>query len=363
MKNKLFCLRQWSRVIAVLTVIESLCFLRFWGKLAFFPALSMSLAAGCASLLMLPVTYEGERLTLAFQTMLCALVPLTVLPGLSHSVSVLICSVPPLALLVYRSVTKYLSVDALFSDNSARSELEDVSRLLWLALFLTALLLHSIADGKALLEGLSTAVFAALFPALYYRAYTGRSLTVPASVEEKIYRRQAQLRRMNCPGEDDAARMERIYSLAVSYMENQKPFLSRQFRMDDLAMELGTNRTYLSHTINRMSGKGFPQFVNGYRVKYALELIESDPGIKVKDLAIMCGYNNAVTFSLAFETITGEPPGKYCQKISAEAALRDSSARIRKTAVKKHRTVSAETAPEAPSSSGEREQGCQVLSS
>ena len=182
-------------------------------------------------------------------------------------------------------------------------------------------------------------------------------------VEEKIYSRQAQLRRMNCPGEDDAARMERIYSLAVSYMENQKPFLSRQFRMDDLAMELGTNRTYLSHTINRMSGKGFPQFVNCYRVKYALELIESDPGIKVKDLAIMCGYNNAVTFSLAFETITGEPPGKYCQKISAEAALRDSSARIRKTAVKKRRTVSAETAPEAPSSSGEREQGCQVLSS
>lgn len=321
MKKLLFS-RRCSRMTAVLTAIGSLFLWLFFGKLNFISALSLGLATGCASLAMFPNTFEEDSYSFTGQIVLCGLVPLTIVLGLQRNISLLIYSIPAICLLLHRSVAKFRSVHALFSDNSARSELEDTSRLMWFVLYLAALLLYSASDETALFAVFFTVVFALFFAALYYRSYSGRSLSIPASVEDTIHSKISALRRMSAPGSDDAFRMEALYARVLEYMEKDKPFLSREFKLDDLAMQMMTNRSYLSQTINRKAGKGFPQFVNYHRIRYSLELIDANPAIKVKELAAKCGYNNPVTFTLAFESVVGEPPGSYCQRLNAEAALR-----------------------------------------
>lgn len=79
---------------------------------------------------------------------------------------------------------------------------------------------------------------------------------------------------------------------------------------------LGTNRTYLSQAINEKTGKNFNQFVNGYRIAEALQIL-SDPNndSSMKAIAIETGFGTPNTFFKIFRAETGMTPSKYREKI------------------------------------------------
>ena len=114
---------------------------------------------------------------------------------------------------------------------------------------------------------------------------------------------------------DDAAIDQFLYDRCCRYMTERQPFLVESFSLGDLAAALFTNKSYLSRTINRYSGKNFRQYLNYYRVMYAMELFRRNRSLKVNQLAELSGFRSATSFLNAFKALMKEPPSEWCARV------------------------------------------------
>lgn len=114
-----------------------------------------------------------------------------------------------------------------------------------------------------------------------------------------------------------------LWQKIENMMSGQKIFCRKDLSLDVLAEEAGTNRTYLSKTINRFSHGDFYTYLNKYRVKEAIDIIKtSEQSVPFKQIADQVGYNSLQIFYKVFVKETGLPPGKYrteLQRLSKES--------------------------------------------
>ena len=106
-----------------------------------------------------------------------------------------------------------------------------------------------------------------------------------------------------------------LYDRCCRYMMERRPFLVESFSLQDLANAVFTNRAYLSKTINRFSGRNFRQYVNYYRVMYAMELFRSNMSLRITDLAQLSGFHTVTSFFQSFKQVMGEPPSHWCSRL------------------------------------------------
>jgi len=101
-------------------------------------------------------------------------------------------------------------------------------------------------------------------------------------------------------------RLERV-------METEKPFLDPELDLSALAERLGTARNRISYVINSTSGGNFYDYVNGYRVREVLRLMNdaSRSRDKLISLAFDAGFNSKPTFNAAFKKLTGRTPSEH----------------------------------------------------
>ena len=105
--------------------------------------------------------------------------------------------------------------------------------------------------------------------------------------------------------------MRRISTL----MEEQKLYLNSELKLNDVADALNTNRNVISSCINSQRGCSFSQFVSGYRIDYAKELMRRQPDIKVSEVWMASGFSTETSFFRTFKTVTGMTPNEFKQKI------------------------------------------------
>lgn len=105
-----------------------------------------------------------------------------------------------------------------------------------------------------------------------------------------------------------------IYERVVAYFENEKPFLDSELTINDLVKVLYSNKLYISRAISQFTGRNFCQFVNYYRIAYALECFRSNPELKNHELSTMSGFNSIVSYNMAFRLFMGENPSEWCRK-------------------------------------------------
>lgn len=82
--------------------------------------------------------------------------------------------------------------------------------------------------------------------------------------------------------------------------EHEERYLDSQITQKSLVEELGTNTTYLSKIINTYKGSNFNVYINNLRLNYIIELLRTDATYlqyDVKELANICGFSNAESFS------------------------------------------------------------------
>jgi AraC-like DNA-binding protein len=99
-------------------------------------------------------------------------------------------------------------------------------------------------------------------------------------------------------------------------LETQKRYLDPNLTLGILAKELHTNREYLSRTINLFFGLSYTDYINGYRIKTALELLESIANGTTKSktmlkIANASGFKSTSTFNPAFKKVMGGTPSEY----------------------------------------------------
>lgn len=283
---------------------------------------SAGLLAAGAVLLTLPVAEERARLSCGYALAIaavCAAGPLLRLRVRSWISAVMLVH---LLYLMHRSVKRYAQLRPLFRHFAVWYNLENHARLLYsLMLYLLAQLLPA-PSAPRWAAWLHPAACAVLYGLLQIRVRTGHTLFVRRVKELEI----KELIRGNLrtapaqTGEqtEEMARMSRIYARVVAQMEEKRPFLDDEFGLGDLALSVFTNKSYLSKTINVMSGRNFSQFVNYYRVQYCLELMRKDPHLRVTDLALMSGFHTTVTFTMAFKLNVGQTPSQYLEQVRTE---------------------------------------------
>ena len=106
-----------------------------------------------------------------------------------------------------------------------------------------------------------------------------------------------------------------LYDRCCRYMADRKPFLVESFSLGDLANALYTNKVYLSKTVNYFSGKNFRNYVNYYRVMYAMELFRKNKSLKVAELGSLAGFHSSTTFNQAFKAVMEESPSTWCARL------------------------------------------------
>lgn len=125
-----------------------------------------------------------------------------------------------------------------------------------------------------------------------------------------------QLSRMDSIGDTagSEALYKGIYERVLEYFETEKPYLRHDLTINDVVSVVFTNKLYISKAISQYAGRNFCQFVNYYRVLYAVELFREDTSLKIVDMATKSGFNSSVSFSMAFRLYMGEKPGDWCRK-------------------------------------------------
>ena len=94
-------------------------------------------------------------------------------------------------------------------------------------------------------------------------------------------------------------------------MEQQQLYLNSDLKLEDVASALGLNRSYVSNCINLHTGDSFSQFVNGYRIEYAKQVLRSKPDTKVTSLYISAGFSSEQSFYRNFKSFTGMTPKEW----------------------------------------------------
>ena len=107
-----------------------------------------------------------------------------------------------------------------------------------------------------------------------------------------------------------------LMSKITALMEEKELFRRSDLKLADLALELGTNVTYISACINGQAGVSFNDFVTGYRVRYAQELMKMHPDKKVSQIAEEAGFSGERSFFRNFKKVTGVTPRQWVESVS-----------------------------------------------
>ena len=156
------------------------------------------------------------------------------------------------------------------------------------------------------LIGLAIAVLASLLIMLYRRRKNTPVIETETPAEEPC----EEVQEAPVAGTDDAELMQRICQV----MEEQQLFMNPNLKITDIAAALGSNRSAISACINSRRDCSFPQFVNGYRVAYAQELLRNQPDIKIAEVCVKSGFSSEASFYRIFKAVTGTTPTAWKTK-------------------------------------------------
>lgn len=97
------------------------------------------------------------------------------------------------------------------------------------------------------------------------------------------------------------------------FMIAEKPFLNPSLTIQEVSNKIQIPTRELSILINHQLDQHFYDFVNSYRIEYAMEILKDSTKSKVTILEILyeAGFNSKSSFNTAFKKHTGSTPTDY----------------------------------------------------
>ena len=107
----------------------------------------------------------------------------------------------------------------------------------------------------------------------------------------------------------DEAKLSELHA----FIESEKIYTDHKLTVANLAEKVGLNPSALSEMINRNCDKNFNTFINEFRVKEAIQLIESsDEGVHpISTIMQKAGFADRSTYSRSFKKTTGMSVTEY----------------------------------------------------
>lgn len=109
-----------------------------------------------------------------------------------------------------------------------------------------------------------------------------------------------------------------LYERIEHYFETSRPYLNGNLTINDVVKVVYSNKVYISQAICHYTGRNFRQYVNYHRVMYSIELFRNNLELNVASLADKSGFNNMVSYTMAFRLFMNETPSEWCRKERAK---------------------------------------------
>ena len=104
---------------------------------------------------------------------------------------------------------------------------------------------------------------------------------------------------------------ESLYDGLVALMHKDELFRNPELGRDDLAAQMGTNRTFLSQAIKQESGQTVSEFINHFRFRYTAMLLSDRPELGITEIGEMAGFASRSTMHRQFSAHFGMSPSDY----------------------------------------------------
>ncbi len=140
----------------------------------------------------------------------------------------------------------------------------------------------------------------------------------------KLYRCTSYEQAQNCVSsavEPLLGRLSAGHSMAQS--QSQEMFwkiteflnshIKNNYSLQEISDTFGISQPYVSKLFRMYSGSSYKEYVTNRKITTAIQLMERQPNILIKDIAEQVGYDQ-LYFSTVFCRITGEYPKQYREK-------------------------------------------------
>lgn len=112
---------------------------------------------------------------------------------------------------------------------------------------------------------------------------------------------------------------KQVWQVLEERLKAEKLFADSELNLDKLAQLTGINKYHISETLNSYAHKSFYQYINEYRIDFALGqmrlLQEKAIPVNVLSLAYDAGFKAKSSFNRYFKEITGVTPTEYLKSL------------------------------------------------
>ena len=108
--------------------------------------------------------------------------------------------------------------------------------------------------------------------------------------------------------ETEPATADKFGPILKRMMEEQQIYLQADIKVNELAQQVGTCRTYLSTYLNQELGVSFSDYINRQRVEYAKELMSQSPNLTLAEVATSSGFSSVASFVRNYKKFVGKAP-------------------------------------------------------
>ncbi len=94
-------------------------------------------------------------------------------------------------------------------------------------------------------------------------------------------------------------------------MQQEQLYLDNSLDLKKLSERSGLRSHDVSQALNQKAGQKFFDYLNGYRISAAMQMLRDDLNTSIFDVAMETGFNSKSTFYNAFKKIAGMTPLQY----------------------------------------------------
>ena len=70
----------------------------------------------------------------------------------------------------------------------------------------------------------------------------------------------------------------------------------------------------MSKSFKRIMGISLVDYINSMKIEKSKEMMETDPSLRIADIALSLGFSNIYYFSKVFRKMEGVPPTEYLKR-------------------------------------------------
>lgn len=110
--------------------------------------------------------------------------------------------------------------------------------------------------------------------------------------------------------QDERSREERLFYKMDALLKKDQLFVNPNLTLDDVALLVGTNRSYTSAAVNVCTGMNFSQWIQKLRVEYFISQLKGNED-RVEEFSLKSGFSSSSSFYRSFKNHTGLTPKQY----------------------------------------------------